>query len=81
MVYKLHGVGMSTCTQRVLIAAQEAGIQDQVELVPVDFAKGEHKSDAFIKMQPFGQVPVLEDTENGVIMHECVKSNHYYMMK
>lgn len=68
MVYKLHGVGMSTCTQRVLIAATEAGLE--VELVPVDFGKGEHKSEAFLKLQPFGQVPALEDTDAGIVMHE-----------
>lgn len=68
MVYKLHGVGMSTCTQRVLIAATEAGLE--VEIVPVDFGKGEHKSEEFMKHQPFGQVPFLEDTETGVTMHE-----------
>jgi glutathione S-transferase len=68
MVYKLHGVGMSTCTQRVLIAATEAGLE--VQVVPVDFAKGEHKSPEFMKLQPFGQVPVLEDTEAGITIHE-----------
>lgn len=70
MVYKLHGVGMSTCTQRVLISAAEAGVD--VELVPVDFQKAEHKSEAFLKLQPFGQVPALEDSEAGITMHEWV---------
>lgn len=68
MVLKLHGMPMSTCTQRVLIAATEAGLD--VELVPVDLRKGEHKSEEFLKLQPFGQVPALEDTETGVVMHE-----------
>ena len=32
-----------------------------VELIDVDFAKGEHKSPEFLAKNPFGQVPVLED--------------------
>jgi len=31
------------------------------ELVPVDLAQGEQKSAEFLSMNPFGQVPVLED--------------------
>ncbi|MGO4330102.1 glutathione S-transferase family protein [Cupriavidus sp. 2TAF22] len=31
------------------------------ELVLVDLAKGEHKAPAFLKLNPFGQVPVLVD--------------------
>ncbi|ACL62609.1 glutathione S-transferase family protein [Methylobacterium nodulans] len=31
------------------------------EIVEVDLAKGEHKSPDFLKLNPFGQVPVLED--------------------
>ncbi|KAH8069578.1 hypothetical protein JL721_5888 [Aureococcus anophagefferens] len=31
------------------------------EYVHVDMAKGEHKSPAFLKIQPFGKVPVLQD--------------------
>lgn len=43
------------------------------ELVPVDLAKGQHKSAEFLKLNPFGQVPVLEDgntvlTDSNAIM-------------
>jgi len=31
------------------------------ELVEVDLMKAEHKTQAFLKLNPFGQVPVLED--------------------
>ncbi|KAK9898488.1 thioredoxin-like protein [Cystobasidium minutum MCA 4210] len=79
MVYKLHGVALSTCTQRVLITAQEAGVE--VELVPVDFKSGEHKSEAFLKLQPFGQVPVLEDTDAGITMHESRAIARYLATK
>lgn len=37
-----------------------------VEIVPVALKKGEHKSPEFLKMNRFGQLPVLED--NGTIV-------------
>ena len=57
---------MSTCTQRVLCTANELGLK--LEVVPVDLMKGEHKGPAFMKMQPFGQIPVLED--DGFFVYE-----------
>jgi glutathione S-transferase len=38
------------------------------ELVEVDLASGEHKQPAFLKLNPFGQVPVLDD--DGVIVSD-----------
>jgi len=38
------------------------------ELVEVDLASGEHKKPAFLKLNPFGQVPVLDD--DGVIVSD-----------
>ena len=70
MVLKLHGHKYATCTQRVLVSAAEIGIE--VELVAVDLQQGEHKSADFLKLQPFGQVPALEDTEAGLLVFECV---------
>ncbi|KAL2611891.1 hypothetical protein R1flu_023583 [Riccia fluitans] len=60
MTVKLHGDVTSTCTGRVLITLYEKGIED-VEIVNVDLAKGEHKKPEFLKKQPFGQVPYIED--------------------
>lgn len=37
-------------------------------LIDVDLMNGEHKSDEFLKLNPFGQVPVLDD--NGVIIYD-----------
>lgn len=68
MVLKLYGSPYSTCTQRVLLTAAEVGVE--VELVVIDFAKGEHKAPEFLKLQPFGKVPVLEDTELGSTLYE-----------
>ncbi|EIW77393.1 glutathione S-transferase [Coniophora puteana RWD-64-598 SS2] len=59
MVLKLHGVSFSTCTRTVAVVAKELNVP--YELVNVDFAKGEHKSPAFTAVQPFGQVPYIDD--------------------
>ena len=40
----------------------------EAELVEVDLAGGEHKTPDFLKMNPFGQVPVLDD--DGVIVSD-----------
>lgn len=40
------------------------------ELVLVDLAKGAHKAPDFLKLNPFGQVPVLDD--NGTIVTDSV---------
>ena len=58
MVVKIHGMKQSTCTQRVSTVLKELGVA--YEIIPINFAAGEHKSEAYIKnLQPFGQVPVL----------------------
>ena len=67
MVLKLHGNPMSTCTKRVLTVLEELSVP--YELIKIDFAKGEHKAPAFVALQPFGQVPVLE-TEDGFTVFE-----------
>eukprot|EP00245_Coleochaete_scutata_P010730 TRINITY_DN3844_c0_g1_i1.p1 TRINITY_DN3844_c0_g1~~TRINITY_DN3844_c0_g1_i1.p1 ORF type:complete len:212 (+),score=61.76 TRINITY_DN3844_c0_g1_i1:187-822(+) len=59
MAMKVHGAAVSTCTRRVITTLNEKGVS--FELVQVDMAKGEHKSPEFLKLQPFGQIPVLED--------------------
>ena len=59
MVLKLHGASISTCTRTVAVVCKELNIP--YELVEVDFAKGEHKGPAFTAVQPFGQVPYIDD--------------------
>lgn len=58
---KLHGMAMSTCTRRVRCVLEEMNLP--YEIVLVDLAKGEHKQPAHLSIQPFGQVPVLEDID------------------
>ncbi|PRP73139.1 hypothetical protein PROFUN_03453 [Planoprotostelium fungivorum] len=60
MTIQIKGLYMSTCARRGFTVAEELGVA--YELVPVDFAKGEHKSPEYReKYQPFGQIPVLID--------------------
>ncbi|KAG8710023.1 hypothetical protein FRC11_004945 [Ceratobasidium sp. 423] len=64
---KLHGSTLSTCTKRVATVCKEVGVN--YELVPVDLATGEHKTEAFLSQkQPFGAVPVLD--EDGTQLYE-----------
>ncbi|KAK2627365.1 hypothetical protein QTJ16_003331 [Diplocarpon rosae] len=55
----LHGFPFSTCTQLVLLTLAEKGVE--AELKVVDLSTGAHKSPEYLKLQPFGKVPVLED--------------------
>jgi glutathione S-transferase len=67
MVLKIYGVSWATCTQRVLTTLKEKQVTDY-ELVTVDFAGGEQKTEEFLKKQPFGVIPVLED--DGFFVYE-----------
>lgn len=66
MAIKVYGAAASTCTKRVLTTLVEKNVP--YELVPVNFAAGEHKTPEFLKKQPFGKMPVLED--DGFLVYE-----------
>ncbi|KAK3385818.1 putative glutathione S-transferase, partial [Podospora didyma] len=66
MVIKIHGLKGSTCTQRVCTVLYEKNIP--FEFIDVDFAIGEHKSEKYMRLHPFGKVPVLDD--DGFILFE-----------
>jgi glutaredoxin len=66
-----------TCTQRVLTALYEKGVP--YELITIDFSKAEHKSEKYMKLQPFGKVPVLDD--DGFIMFESRAISKYIAKK
>lgn len=57
MVLKLYGSAMST--SRVLVTILEKELP--YELIFIDIAKGDQKSEDYKKLQPFGKVPALED--------------------
>ncbi|XVF72585.1 hypothetical protein PTKIN_Ptkin12aG0132800 [Pterospermum kingtungense] len=56
---KVHGSPLSGATQRVLACLYEKEVEFQ--FVPVDMKAGEHKSEKFLCLNPFGQVPAFED--------------------
>ncbi|KAE8703543.1 Glutathione S-transferase F6 [Hibiscus syriacus] len=56
---KVHGSPMSTATRRVLACLYEKELDFQ--FVPINMAAGEHKSENFLALNPFGQLPAFED--------------------
>uniref|UniRef100_A0A2P2K926 glutathione transferase n=1 Tax=Rhizophora mucronata TaxID=61149 RepID=A0A2P2K926_RHIMU len=56
---KVYGTPLSTAVSRVLACLHEKELDYQ--LVPVNLAKGEHKTPDFLKIQPFGQIPAFQD--------------------
>ncbi|CAA0832038.1 Glutathione S-transferase F7 [Striga hermonthica] len=61
MAIKLYGHPLSVPTRRVALCLEEKGLQ--YEFVLVDLSTGQHKKEPFISINPFGQVPALEDGE------------------
>lgn len=56
---KLYDLNLSGHCHKVRLMLSMLNIPH--EIVPVDFMGGEHKSAAFLKLNPFGQIPVLVD--------------------
>lgn len=66
MSITLHGFPLSGHSHRVQLALSLMGLPHQV--VQVDLKNGAHKTPAFLKLNPFGQVPVLDD--NGTALFD-----------
>lgn len=49
------------------------------EAVPIDFAAGQLKSPEFLKLNPMGQVPVID--VDGFVLAESIAINHYLCTK
>ncbi|XVF81696.1 hypothetical protein PTKIN_Ptkin15bG0176100 [Pterospermum kingtungense] len=58
MVVKVYGPAFAS-PKRVLVCLVEKEVE--FETVPVDLIKGEHKHPDYLKLQPFGTVPVTQD--------------------
>ncbi|MFY9294496.1 MAG: glutathione S-transferase [Methylorubrum rhodinum] len=56
---KLYDVPLSGHAHRARLFLSLLGVA--YETVPVDLRSGEHKAPAFLALNPFGQVPVLDD--------------------
>lgn len=66
MVLKLYGSPKSTCVTRVATVLIEKEVP--FEFVVINMAAGEHKTPEYLKAQPFGQVPYIDD--DGFILYE-----------
>ncbi len=76
---KLYGASYSTCTRRVITTLNELNLP--FELVPIELFKGEHKApDYLAKIQPFGQIPALVDTD-GTHIYESRAIQRYVALK
>jgi len=64
---KLYQNKMSPNAKRVRVCANELGIT--LNIVELDFAKGEHKKPEYLAKNPMGKVPTLED-DDGSFMWE-----------
>jgi glutathione S-transferase len=62
----------------VLATIHELG-RDDIELNLVDLFQGEHKSPEFLKLNPNGKVPVLEDGDYSLLAGEQGTLRHYSM--
>ena len=56
---KLHGLPPSPPTQAVFVVIKQLGWD--IELTPVDFKGGAHKTPEFLALNPRGQIPTLEE--------------------
>lgn len=59
---KLYDLELSGNCYKVRLFAALTNID--LEIHPVDFINGEHKNDAFLKLNPFGELPILVDGQN-----------------
>ncbi|WP_433709278.1 glutathione S-transferase family protein [Nocardia sp. CA-084685] len=63
---KVYGAATSACTHKVLMVLAEKN--QHAELVEVSVLQGQDKSPEHRKLQPFGEIPVLED--DGFLLYE-----------
>jgi glutathione S-transferase len=59
MTIKIYGMWASTATSTVLVTLLEKDIE--FDLIFVDLTLGDHKQPDHLALQPFGQIPVLQD--------------------
>lgn len=61
---------------RIRIVLAEKELEGRVEFVKVDLFSAEHKTDAFLAINPTGTVPVLQ-LNDGTYISECVAITEY----
>ncbi|XP_028781351.1 glutathione S-transferase F10-like [Neltuma alba] len=76
MVVKVYGP-ICAATKRVLLVLIEKGIE--FETVHVDVTKGEQRNPEYLKLQPFGVVPLIQDGD--YTLYESRAIMRYYAEK
>jgi glutathione S-transferase len=70
---KLYDFKSSPNSQRVKVVLEEKKLP--FEIVPIDLRKGEQKTPQFLKLNPYGKVPVL--TDGDTVLYESCIINEY----
>jgi glutathione S-transferase len=70
---KLYDFGRSPNCRKVRIALAEKGLS--YDKVPVDLSQGEQRKPEFLKLNPYGRVPVLTDGDTAI--YESTIINEY----
>lgn len=73
---KIYGSISSSAARCIWMAAE---IEQEYEIVPVDFRTGEHKSEAYLRLNPNGKIPVVVDGD--FVIWESVAINTYFAEK
>ena len=74
---KIYGDPLSTNTRKVLTTLAE--LDTPYELDHVDFARGQHRHEAHLLRQPFGQMPALDD--DGFVLYEAQAMCRYLVAR
>ncbi|KAF5731459.1 glutathione S-transferase-like [Tripterygium wilfordii] len=79
---KIHGSMISTATFRVLACLYEKEVHD-FQFVNVDMAKGEHKKEPYLSLNPFGQLPAFEQGDLKLFESRAITKHlaHVYATK
>ena len=70
---KLYDFKSSPNCQRVKVVLEEKRLP--FEMIPIDLRKGEQKTPDFLKLNPYGKVPVL--TDGDTVLYESCIINEY----
>uniref|UniRef100_A0A0E0CCN0 glutathione transferase n=1 Tax=Oryza meridionalis TaxID=40149 RepID=A0A0E0CCN0_9ORYZ len=74
---RVYGMALSPNVVRVATVLNEKGLD--FDLVPVDLRTAAHKQPDFLALNPFGQIPVLQDGDE--VLYESRAINRYIATK